>query len=408
MSYSPMTMNEWDSTIDKAKNRFINEVLGSAPTRKSVAKTMHNVYAISLLEWLGLALLFCIAVVTAFKMVAVAVPFSRSFFHEDTPEGVLVLFAVSMSVTFILFSTSGLIYAALMDRYSEEINTQKKRNPKLIFSGGWQGAILGAGIVFSILFIAIKGELDYTLYTTVVVFGVLLYLGGLPTNLIQYLSPRLYHFLIYFTTVWLFVVSSNGDGNIFERYGIVFAEIALAFLVENIIEKNAKWSQAVHDAWKEAIKPYNERLNNFFTDKEFLPILYRELRESLMMLERQHPEKANKKYRPNYALFNSHDNRAIDAAIMGEYKRHTGGLRFAQNLTETEGAEPQEETTQSKKRIPPRGDQFWTVDGLMKDFLVRGLNPNDSYSEADLRSDYESGYEARTAFRNGAKSYFGK
>lgn len=413
MNYAKLSMAEMDAIDIKAKNRFITEVMGARPTKQSVAKTLHNVYAISLLEWLGFALLICIAIVTGFKMVAVADPFARSFFHPDTNPTVLNLFSLAMCVTFILLSTSGLIYAALMDRYSSEIEVQKKRTPKLIFSGGWQGSTIAALGVLALTVFSLNIEMNYAIGTSVVVFAITMYLGGLPVNLVQYLSPRLYHFLIYFITVWLFVVSSNGDGNIFERYGIVFAEIALAFLVENLLEKRSKWSQAVHTAWQDAIKPYDERLENYKYDGKFLVILFREMRETMMNLERPSSDNRYKKIRPNYRLFNEADTKVIDEIIMTEYIRHTGGNRFARNILKqaeagvtAERVEPLTENSQAEKRIPPQGDTVWTPESLKKDFIVRGINPNVEYSEAHLRTDYEAGYDARSAFRNGARTYF--
>jgi hypothetical protein len=413
MNYARLSQPEMDAVEAQAKQRWITEVLGERPTKKSVAKTLHNIYAISLLEWLGFALLICIGVVTGFKMVAIADPFARSFFPPDTHPFILNAFSLSMCLTFIFLSTSGLIYAALMDRYSAEIETQKKRTPKLIFSGGWQGATLAALGVLALAFYSLNIKPEYAFGTALVVFAVTLYLGGLPINLVQYLSPRLYHFLIYFITVWLFVVSSNGDGNVFERYGIVFAEIALAFLVENLLEKRSKWSQAVHDAWVTATKPYDERLDNYRYDEKFLVILFRQMREAMMMLERNHPDNKYKKYRPNYQLFNTADTKTVDDIIMTEYVRHTGGNRFAKavlklDTVEEQRAEPPVEFVQPEKRIPPQGDTMWTPESLKKDFIVRGINPNVDYSEADLRNDYEKGYEVRAAFRNGAKTYFKK
>ena len=408
MTYKSLTINEWDKVVEKAKQRYFTEELGVRPTRKSVAKTMHNIYAISFLEWLGLLLLLCIGVVTAFKMIAVAIPFARSFYPPDTSIWILRPFEIFMCITFILLSTSGVIYAALMDRYAEEIEKQKRMNPKLIFAGGWQGAILLAILTASAMSLAMHTSIEYTIGVSGIVFFISWYLGGMPLNLIQYLSPRLYLFSVYFTIMWLVVVSMNGTGNIFERFSIVIMEIALAFLVENIIKKRANWTMAVYDAWKDAVKPYDERKTNFFTDKAYRPILYRELREALMHLERQHPEKRSQKYRPNYDLFARGDNKEVDAVIIAEYRRHTGGMRFAKaidNITE-EVVEPQAVLISQKKRIPHNGDTHWTVTSLTKDFLVQGLNPNAEYTEADLRRDYEGGFSARKAWREGARDYF--
>lgn len=408
MKHTNLNMTEWDKTVAKARERFITEVLGERPTRKEVAKNLHNTNKIDWLEWLGLLVMVAIGIVTGFKMTASALPFAASFFPAATNPVVIAFFQFFMALTFILMGTTLLVYAKLMDEFSPEIMNQKLKNPNLKFFGGWQGSIGAAIIVAAIFSWVIGAKIEIVAGSAAVTFLVCLWFGGIPTNLLPFASPRMYQWLVYIVAVWLFKISSKGVGDIFEQYVIVLAEIALTFLVAKIVQKQELWSQVVHSAWVEKTTPYDKRLAEYQSDKDFLEILFRELREALMGLERVHPDKTYKKHRPNYRMMAEASSEEIDAIIMAEFVRHTGGKRFASALlngTEQE-PEPQVELTEPKKRIPPQGDRYWTVDNLVQDFQVRGLKPDAEYSEKDLNDDYQDGYAARGAFREGARLYF--
>lgn len=409
--FTKPTLPEWDKTTQAAHSRFVVDILGERPTRSSVAKTLHNAHEIDWLEWLGVLVLLAIAVVTGFKMTASAMPFAASFFHTGTPTWVIGTFQVAMSVAFILLSTSMLIYAKLMDEFSEAIAKQKHKYPKLTFFGGWQGSIGATMIVAAIFQWVIGAEVEVTGIASLVTFVICLYFGGIPSNLLQFASPRLYGWLVYIITLWLFKVSTNGVGNVFEQFTVVLAEIALAYLVANIIEKRTNWRKVVHSAWVEAYTPYDERLANYTEDKDYLEILFRQIRHTLMTLERRHPEKANQKVRPNARIMQDASSDIIDQMVLTTYTDNTGGKRFVSAVLNGKVVEPPAdlktpEIRIASLRVPPHGDKFWTVDTLQQDFQVRGLKPNVEYSEPNLFADYEGGFKAREAFRNGARLYF--
>lgn len=406
--YTKMTLPEWDKTTQAARNRFITDVLGERPTRKSVAKTLHNAHEIDWLEWLGVIVLLAISIVTGFKMSAAAMPFARSFFNEATPEWIIASFQFWMAIAFILMSTSMLIYAKLMDEFSAAIEAQKRKYPKLTFFGGWQGSIGATMIVAAIFQWVIGASPDVIGVASLVTFIICLYFKGIPSNLLQFASPRMYQWLVYIIALWLFKVSTNGAGDVFERFTMVLAEIALAYLVANVIEKQNQWRKVVHTAWVEAYTPYDDRLANYFTDKDFLEILFREIRHTLTTLERRHPDKANQKYRPNTRIMQEATSDQIDQMVLTEYTNNTGGKRFVSAVLK--GAEPlpvsKNEEIRIGLRLPPRGDAHWTVETLQQDFQIRGIKPDAEYNEVNLFADYENGYKAREAFRSGANLYF--
>jgi hypothetical protein len=234
-----------------------------------------------------------------------------------------------------------------------------------------------------------------------VVFIVSWYLGGLPVNVLQYVSPRLYHWLTYLTALWLLYVSSIGDGSFFERYLVVFAEVALAYLVANLLAKRSDWRATVTAAYTEQVATYDTRLEAHQTDKAYLQILYRELREELTYLKRQDGKKMR---RPNLGMETA-DAALVEKVVLSEYTRMTGGQRFAEMLS-TEAAAPVEVAEGVSRRTPPTGDKEWVVDTLMQDFIIRGKRPDDHYTQKHLAQDYEPGYKARTAWRAGAQEYF--
>jgi len=398
------SQHEWEALQNTAKQKFIANVLGERPTFDKVNKQLYNNNPIGLLEWLALALLLVISIVTAFKMSSVALPFAESFF-PNAPQWVVASFQVATATMFILMSTSGLIYYKLMDETDPEVEVLKHRYNKLKFSGGWQGAVGVASIVGFLAYWIIGSSFDQTAVATVVAFVVSLYFGGAPTNLMQYLSPRLFLFLTYTTAIWLFSVSSHGNGTFFEKYLVVFAEIALAYLVANLITKYNKRSADVQEALEQRLKPYDDRLEGYETDPAYLRILYQDMREAFLNLLRPIPSDVDKRrprlYKPNAKIED------VDDALYTEYLRLTGGLQFAKRVLSQPDAEVVPQTVIGKRR-PPSGDQKWTVGTLEHDFIIRGLKPNDEYSEQQLATDYEGGYSARSAYRAGAKLYFTK
>lgn len=402
-------MSEWTAVQSNSKQKFITDILGERPTHKALAKSLYNPNPISILEWLALGLLLVISVVTAFKMISVALPFAQSFF-PDAPIWVVSSFQVATAILFILSSTSGLIFFKLMDENDPEIAKLKLRYSKLKFSGGWQGSVGVATIVGALTYSIIGTSLEVTAGSVGVAFLVALYFGGAPTNLMQYLSPRLYLFLTYATAVWLFDVSSHGEGSFFEKYLIVFAEVALSYLVANLITKYTKRSADIQEALEQRLKPYDERLAGYESDPAYLRILYQEMREAVSNLVRVHPEDDGKR-KPR--LYKPYKN-VTDEQLYTEYLRLTSGLQFAKRVLGTATEEPL--TVNSvvspvpvqAKRTPPNGATKWTVESLEHDFLVRGLKPNDKYTEAQISNDYEAGYNARGAFRAGANLFFAR
>lgn len=411
MSYNKLTQKEWETTAKSAKKRFVADIMGTRPTRREISSGMYNDEAISLLEWLGLVLLIAIAVVTGFKMTALAIPFAASFYPAETPAIVVTVFAVSMATVFVLISTSGLIYYQIMNEYDAEVQRLKAKHPRLSFTGGWRGAVLASTMFTGIMFFALGMSPEASGILALVAFGLAWYLGGLPTNLLEYVSPRLYLILTYLTSLWLLFVSSAGDGSFFERYLIVIAEVALAYLVAGLIQKRTNWRATVNAVYTDKTNAYDNRLTAYAHDSDYLQILYIQIRETLVNVQRRIRSEEGGKYmtgKPN-AYLSTADANVVETAVLSEYKRMVrGGERFAAIISGAKNIvpQPQAEPKDNEKRIPPLGDKYWTDENLHQSLLVRGITPADNYTEQDLARDYKDGFRARTVWRNGVKTRF--
>ncbi len=409
MQYQKMQQKEWDKATRNALTRFTKEILGIRPTRGSASRNMYNSNPISILEWLGVMLLLAIGVVTAYKLIPIAFSFAASFYPATASSLVVQSFGMSMAVVFILLSTSGLVYTKLMDEYDPEIMRQKVKHPRLKFSGGIRGAALFGLLITALCVWALQLDIETTGIVAGLSFIVSWYLGGLPTNLLQYGSPRLYGWLTYLIFIWLLFVSSRGDGSFFERYLMVFAEFALTYLVANLIIKQADWQKLVTEAYTAQSTVYDSRLKAYQSDPDYLQILYRELREVLTYIERRGRDGAGKlrKNRPNLFMETA-EGEIVNTIIVTEYQRNTGGQRFSALVLNRESiqAKPQAQANATEKRIPPLGDKKWTVNSLTNDFIMRGLKPSDNYGRTGLTHDYQATFNARPAWHDGAKEYF--
>lgn len=374
MQYAKFRAKEWNEATRKARVKFEREVLGVRPTFDTVKKDIPNPHTISPLEWAAMLVLIVLTIFTSFKVGALAVPFAVEALatltqHTEINIHIQNIFIIVTAFLFMLLATPSLLYFKLLDQ-EPEILAEKKAT----VGYGWSKRLT-----------------------------------------LDYITPRLPYLMVYISLGWLIYISATLPGTPFEQFIPVVAEIGLAALVGNLLKKRTDFNNIVYAALSERTAPYDKRKADYEQDGQYLRILYQIMREDLMLLPRGIV--GGKKQYPN-AWIETASAEDVDAVIVAEYKRLTGGLHFAAKVT---GAEPLPESisvtlpTQPKLdvvpnaaglRLPPRGQKSWTPEDLYIDLRARGLTPAKPYTEADLSKDYAPGYEARGAWRRGARTLF--
>jgi len=375
--WSKLTQQEWEQIKARAKAAFVTEIMGERPTYQTVRDTMPNPFRINPLEWGAILVLVFLAAFTGYKLAAVAVPFADSMATALTQETyieswVLHSFQIVTAIMFVLMGTFSLIYFKLLDTDKQIVEMKEKTK----YYKGWRR------------------------------------LG------LDWISPRLPYMIVYGSALWLFIVSSAGLDTVtfenfspFERYLPIVLEIGLAHLVGELLIKQEKFHNLVIGTLDEQCKPYDERLAGYEADPEFLKILHRYLRAGLLAVERLPKDKLaigrGRKFKVNAWLHDA-DGDTLDKIILAEYKRLTGGMRFAREIIGTTSRakpSPQAKTGSDERRIPPAGDKKWTAGTLVRDLKIRQVtDPN--YGENQLAADYAPGYGARAAWRNGGRELY--
>lgn len=368
----PFRLAEWQAVQSKAKKQWHTNVLGERPTVESVRATMVNPHTVTVLEWLAFAVLIVLTVFTSFKVGSLAVPFAIDSLATLTHDGevagwVQSAFIVVTAALFMLLATPAVIYFKLLS-YEPEIVSERKATQYTRWYWMWR---------------------------------------------LDYLTPRLPSLIVYLSVVWLVYLSSQLPGSPFEQYLPVIVEVGLATLVGNIMTKRKLYQKVLVDAWKERTAPYDERLKNYETDGSYLRILYQIMREELTRLQR--PDPATRKIGHPNAWMEQAQEGDVYRAVSAEYRRLTSGSQFAAEMVNpTPVAQVVEQATASTEpaqvlRTPPAGDRVWTPETLLHDLQVRGLHPaRGEYTEADISRDYTPGFDARKAWRAGAKTSFQK
>lgn len=371
----PFRLAEWSAVQAKAKKQWLANVLGERPTLESVRATMVNPHTISALEWIAFAVLIVLTAFTSFKVAALAVPFAteslKTLSHTgEIAEWVRVSFIAVTAILFMMLANPSVLYFKLLAQEPELVAERKETRHTRWF---------------------LYWRLDY-------------------------LTPRLPSLIVYLSVIWLFYLSSQLPGSPFEQYLPVIVEVGLATLVGNIMTKRKNYQKVLVDAWKERTAPYDERLKNYETDSGYLRILYQIMREELTRLQRPDPQTRKMAY-VNAWMEQAAENE-VYRTVSAEYRRLTSGAQFAADVTGGNTPAPVVNVPQPvvqstvasaapPKRTPPAGDRVWTPQTLFHDLQVRGLHPaQGEYTEANLKEDYAPGFDARRAWRAGAKTLF--
>lgn len=346
-----LKQSEWQSIQTKAKSRFDRDVLGARPTFQEVRKTIPNRHTIDVLEYTAMILLFVLTAFTSIKIGSLALPFAEETLkvlaqHAEIAPGVKTVFTVITAVLFALLATPSLLYFKLLDQ-SPEVVAEKNATKNYQWSK--------------------RLRLDY-------------------------ITPRLPYIMVYASLAWLFYTSSLIPADPFAQYLPVVAEIGLAALVGNILQKRKTFDGIVFDALEERTDEWKKRKASYESDPAYLRILYQIMRDDVLHMRRRGAM-------PNAQLENSSE---LDSLLLTEYRRLTGGQAFA--LKAADPSPVIEAKVSHSKRIPPRGDKVWTADTLERDLLSRGIGSG--YTERRLAHDYETGYDARAVWRQGLKAKF--
>lgn len=351
MDYAPFRLKEWQAVQKRALTRFRTEVLGDRPTFKEVKKDLPNPFHITALEWAAIFVLIALFVVTSFKAGAVAVPFAdsmiTSLLGEAPSDFIRDTFRISMIVLFVLMATPALIYFKLLDKDPQIVENKLETR-----STPWY----------------MRWSLDY-------------------------ISPRLPYFITYATAVWLVIISSKGDGTLFEKYLPVVLEVGLAHLVGVIISKRAYFNGLVYEALKERQTPYDFRWKQFSHDRDYLQILYQEMKDAFIKLTRPSPDPKLRYPNAQYEY-----SERLHDMIVAEYWRMTADDNFANSVSQGEAPVAAGAT---ELRKPKHGSE-WSAEGLLHDIKVAGLDPT-TLSESTLALHYAPGHGARKAWREAKK-----
>lgn len=363
IEHVPLRSNEFNAAKTRAHKKWVEKELGPEPRWKTVRKQVPNTFSINFLEWAAVAVLAVLTIFTSFKVGGVAVPFSQMLLgeltrHTPITTEVQTAFTAVTILLFALLATPALVYFQLLAN-DPEILEQKKNTVS-----SWRLSL-------------------------------------------EYLTPRIPAAAVYLSTAWLFLVSSAGEGYWLEKFIPVIVEVGLAHLVGTLLKKNAAFNDLVRATLEEKLKPYQHRRENYEVDPAFLRTLYGELRDEVLALSRRDP-RTGRQYKPNSAL-EGMDPKEVEAVLMNEYLRFSGGTSFATRARDARKALDGEialavrsETGEDRRRVPPNGIGEWTPELLARDLKARGIDLK-SYGEKDLQNDYEADYGARSAWRSGAK-----
>ncbi len=390
-----MSQKDWDSLVEQRKRKFeraisekkvsrFSRYLGdsfqtyTAPSIKTVASEIPNRDPINLLEWVALLILVVGFVFMSIKATAAAVPYSEGVLYAmlhtegmtreaavaSVNPGLRAVFAGITALFFILLLTPSVIFFKILDHTPR---TQAEKARTAIRFERWPESIQ-EGVTW--FFQAATWVLS-----------------------LDWLTPRLPFIITYVSIGWITYINLSGGGNFFEMLVPLFVEVGLAQTVATMIEKTAAYRSLVLDAWEQRLKRWKQRRSGYMADHTFLEGLHADIREKLVNLSKG-------SQRPNAWLEHA-DAQVIDDAVLQEFRRFTGGQKFAERVQELDYTKS---LVQGEERVPPNGAIAWTPITLYTDLMQRGVQG--SYTESDLQRDYGSKYKARTAWRQGARQKY--
>jgi hypothetical protein len=236
------TFNQHHDIIDKALQDYRNTL--RRPTRQDVQRNIVQREYVNAIEIIAFFVLFVVGAWTAFKVTLVAIP-TAEYFVEVLTQGYGVsevvkgAFTLTTILMFILLSTFSLIYFKLLD---EQVTAA---------GGKWRA----------------RRWSDYFTLT--------------------WITPHLPSIMVYFTVAWLVVLSSSPQLyplTVFERYLPIIAEVALAYVVGNILHKRSVNARVVTDALTRQLNEYERKWQKPQHEVEYKKALYSRYSEAIKNL----------------------------------------------------------------------------------------------------------------------------
>lgn len=307
-----------DNTIQKYR-----QALGKRPTFRSVAPLVDGGVDWNILKIIAFTLLILVILFTGAKAALAAVPVAETMYddllHGSLGQYLLVvpkpLFVALMQMVFVLLSEAGLIYFVLLNKQIRFTMPKAHDNPFI-------------NIVIN--FILFRGL--YTFLPLLMVWG---------------------------TIIFVFQISSHGEGTIIDKYLPLVMGIALAYVVEETISERNAHRALVFKRLKIEQDAYDHRFNNYEKDPLYLRMLANAIADKLPTLTREVVRNGKKETITNKHLLElpSHE---FQKLVLDVYKANQ-----AMTLLEAQESTPQTQTI-TRKRLD-------SVQAIIDDIRANGL-----------------------------------
>lgn len=374
-----LSLKSWYKVAKKADKRYVDEVLGGKPSRRSISKKNPNRNGVNIMEGFALIFMAFLMFFAGFKVWPTAAAYATEFFSstdaQELPKIASDFFMWATIFVLALMNTIGFVFFKLQTE-DEEILAKQAKYPIV-----WKRV----------------GDIR------------------LPVNIwdINVWSPRMYEALTYLVLIWQVAIAITGINHYDQPIEWlnaalpVFSEIAMATLVATVMRKVRERSIEIDKLYRAQFDEFHKRYEVRHNDERYLTIIFQELREKLVGMNRQ------------LEMLNSEKMREF---ILSEYDRLTAGIDFALDVfnlrKERAGIvttiiedNVEAQAVHDGRRKPPNEAKEWTIDTLINDFRARNLSPLNEYTEAHMLRDYAEGYGWRRAWRGnkekqGARVYF--
>jgi hypothetical protein len=244
------TSKEYSQLQDNVLQKY-RQSLGKRPTYRSVAPLVDGGVDWNVLKIIAFTLLILIMLFTGAKAALSAVPVAVTM-YDDLLHGIMgdyllvvpkSLFVALMQMVFVLLSEAGLVYFVLLSKQIRYTVPKVHDNPLINI------------VVNLVLFRGV-----YTYLPLLMVWG---------------------------TIVFVFQISSHGEGTIIDKYLPLVMGIALAYVVEETISERNAHRALVFKRLKVEQEAYDQRYNNYDKDPLYLRLLANAIADKLPTLTRE-------------------------------------------------------------------------------------------------------------------------
>lgn len=386
-NYATISQKTWTDTRGKAHDRFVKEVLGDKPTRKSIAKRNALKVNINILEWAMVFLMIIIFIYVGFKTGIASLPNVDALViklsgSNTIPSYVIGSFKAVAVLLFTLLPSVSLIYMKIMhDAYKARKDTEKST------------ITLG------------KKKESWTRFFS-----------------LDWISPRLPLMTVWLGILWLGSISWIGNGTYFlgfipgSDYFFLWiiplvVEVAGANLVAKVLVRIRSHREGLDALYVPEMRAWENKREGYEKEQGYYRILFVELREALLAV------RVGKAY-PNRAMFNDPGQvETVNAIIESEFKRWNSGIEFANKalgiheeivMVEALAFDATEELPRKNGMyIPLDGAPEWTQRTLKAHMQRCGVTFSETgisrkgvaYNRTSLRKEYQAGYKAEPIWK---------